>query len=91
MRARLSLVGLVVIGSQAAFAHDEVAKQPTPEERRPEVLTPEHKKTTLIPVYDPRCGRPLPIVQKYREVSIEEAARGPDCLGPIVPFSDPPR
>lgn len=34
---------------------------------------------TLAPVTDPRCATAMPIVQTYKEVTIEEAKQPPRC------------
>jgi hypothetical protein len=34
---------------------------------------------TLVPVTDPRCAPAMPIVQTYKEVSVEEAKQPPRC------------
>src|SRR5688572_1573739 len=85
---RIAYAGLLVLAASSVAASEDLSVGPpaTAEvapARDPSEITaasrsqPEGK--TLVPVYRPVCGGPMPTAQTYREVSVAEAAAPPKC------------
>ena len=81
MRSVLVLSAFMVLGSvgwSSPAAPDSIVPVSAQTPSQPEPV----RRTTLVPVHDPRCGGPMPIFQDYREVPVEEAEQPPKCRAP---------
>jgi len=76
----LPILALAMVISSAAFVLATPEDQTGGPASGPSRASPDElKQVTLVPVYDPRCSGPMPILQKYREVPIAEANAPPKC------------